>query len=213
MEALQFVYKRQSVRKFTDETVPEEHLREIVRAATFAPSGKNVQNWQFVAVTDKNKVTAIADIVAKKNAELAALFKDEQKAKAFRASVHYHTVFKNAPLLVLVYAGPYETVADMLIADGAMTAEEAAKYGRPSPGVQNVAAAMENLHLAAASLGYGTCWMTGPTYAAEEITASLGATIKPGYYLAAMTPLGVPAVAGGTRTPRKPLEEVLTIIR
>jgi nitroreductase len=72
---------------------------------------------------------------------------------------------------------------------------------------------MENLHLAAASLGYGTCWMAGPTYAAEEITAFLGVKIKPGYYLAALTPLGVPAGAGGTRTPRKPVEEVLTIIR
>lgn len=213
MEALQFIYKRQSVRKFTDAVVPEDHLKEIIRAATFAPSGKNVQNWQFVVVVDKNKVAAVADIVEKKNAELAALLKDEQKATAFRGGVHYHTVFKNAPMLVLVYAGPYETIADMLIADGAMNAAEAAKYGRPNPGVQSVAAAIENLHLAAASLGYGTCWMTGPTYAADEITTFLGAPIKPGYYLAAMTPLGVPAGAGGARTPRRPVEEVLTIIR
>lgn len=212
MEALQFIYKRRSVRRFTDEAVPDDHLREIIRAATFAPSGKNVQNWQFVVVTDKSKIAAIAGLVEKKNATLAALLKDEQKAKALKGTVNYHTAFKNAPLVVLVYAGPYETVADMLIADGVMTEEEAAKYGQAHPGVQNVAAAMENLHLAAASLGYGTCWMTGPTYAAEEITAFLGAAIKPGYYLAALTPLGVPADAGGARTPRKPVEEVLTII-
>ncbi len=40
---------------------------------------------------------------------------------------------------------------------------------KPSPGVQNVAAAMENLLLAAANMGYGGCWMTGPNYASEEI--------------------------------------------
>ncbi len=212
MEALQFIYKRRSVRRFTDEAVSDDHLREIIRAATFAPSGKNMQNWQFVVVADKSKIAAIAGLVEKKNAELAALLKDEQKAKALKGTVNYHTAFKNAPLLVLVYAGPYETVADMLIADGVMTAEEAVKYGQSHPGVQNVAAAMENLQLAAASLGYGACWMTGPTYAGEEITAFLGAVIKPGYYLAALTPLGVPADTSGTRTPRKPVEEVLTII-
>lgn len=213
MEELQLIYKRRSVRKFTGETVPEEHIREIIRAATFAPSGNNAQNWQFVVVADKSKVADIAGLVEKKNAELAALIKDEQKARAFRGKVHYHTVFKNAPTLVLVYAGPYETIADTLVADGAMTAAEAAKYGRPNPGIQNVAAAMENLHLAAAGLGYGTCWMTGPTYAAEEITAFLGVEIKPDYYLAALTPLGVPTDAGGAHTPRKPVDDVLTIIK
>ena len=212
MKELDFIYRRRSVRKFTDQPVAEDHIREMVKAATYAPSGKNAQNWQFVVVTDRSKIAAIADLVAAKNAELAALFPDERNAKALRGMVNYHTVFKAAPVLVLVYAGPYDTVAETLVAAGVMTSEEAAVYARPNPGVQNIAAALENLQLAAASLGYGTCWMTGPTYAAEEITDYIGRDkIKAGYFLAAITPLGVPADTGAN-PPRKPVEEVLTIV-
>lgn len=121
-------------------------------------------------------------------------------------------MFKGAPVLILVYAGQYETIADMLLSDGVMPREQAQKYAAPNPGIQNIAAALENLLLAAASLGYGTCWMTGPTYAAEEISEYIGFK-KAGYYLAAMTPLGVPASDKVSSPPRKSLEEVATFIR
>jgi nitroreductase len=214
MEELAFIYRRRSVRRFTGDPVPEDHIRELVKAASFAPSGKNAQNWQFVVVPDRAKIEEIAVLVEKKNAELAARFKDKSKAEALRAMVRYQTVFRGAPVLVLVYAGPYDTVGEMLLADGAVTSEEAAYYARPNPGIQNIAAAMENLQLAAASLGYGTCWMTGPTCAAAEITDYIGAAnIKPGYFLAAVTPLGVPAPGTGSQPPRRPPEDIMTIIR
>jgi len=207
-----FVYRRHSVRKFKPETVSDQHIEAIVRAATYAPSGKNAQNWHFVVVTDKNKIADIAKIVESENDRLSHYLTDESKIKGFKGSVGYHTVFKNAPVLVLVYAGPYETVADLLDEAGEMPLAEISKYRQPNPGVQNVAAAMENLHLAAAELGYGTCWMTGPTYAAEAISDYLGFK-KAGYYLAAMTPLGIPLADKLSSPPRKPVSEVLTIIR
>lgn len=207
-----FIKKRHSVRQFTDEQIPEQTIKDIIAAATCAPSGKNQQNWHFVVITAKQKIAEIARLVEAKNAELSTYLRDEAKLKGFKGTVGYHTVFKGAPVLILVYAGHYETIADMLIADGVMPREAALEYGKPDPGIQNIAAAMENLLLAAASLGYGTCWMTGPTYAAREISQYIGFA-KAGYYLAAMTPLGVPANASQAATPRKPVEEVLTIIR
>ncbi|WP_425060097.1 Bifunctional F420 biosynthesis protein FbiB [Sporomusa carbonis] len=206
-----FIYKRHSVRQFKDDPVPEQVIRDLVKAATYAPSGKNQQNWHFVVVTDKNKIAEIARIVETKNAKLSTYLTDEAKIKAFKGSVGYHTVFKAAPCLVLVYAGPYDTIADMLLEAGIMPPDEAIKYAKPNPGIQNIAAALENLQLAAASLGYGTCWMTGPTYAAQEISEYLGFN-KQGYYLAAMTPLGVPATDKLSSPPRKPVDDVLTFI-
>jgi nitroreductase len=213
LEQLDFIYKRHSVRKFTGASVPVDHLKEIVKAATYGPSGKNLQNWQFIVITNKQKINDIADIVAKKNEYIATQINDPEKSKAIRSSVHYHTAFKGAPVLVLVFACPYETVADILREAGKMADEEIAKYARPNPGIQNIAAAMENLLLAAANLGYGTCWMTGPTYAAEEITNYINFNkTGEGYFLAALTPLGVPASKDFVYPPRKPLEQVLTII-
>lgn len=208
---LEFIHKRHSVRQFTEEPVSEQTIKELIKAAIHAPSGKNQQNWHFVVITDKNKIAEIARLVEKKNAELSTYLKDEKKIKAFKGTAVYHTAFKGAPALVLVYAGPYETISDMLIADGIMPREEALQYAKANPGVQNIAAAMENLLLAAASMGYGTCWMTGPTYAAKEISEYIGFS-KTGYYLAAMTPLGVPANTKTPATPRKPVDDVLTII-
>jgi nitroreductase len=211
MTKLDFIYQRHSVRKFKDQPVAAEHLQEMIKAATYAPSGKNLQNWHFVVVTNKEKIAAIANLVVAKNEKLAGYIKDDAKAKALRAMVHYHTVFKAAPVLVLVYAGPYPTVADDLLAAGVMPVNEALEYARPNPAVQNIAAALENLQLAAANLGYGTCWMTGPTYAAQEISEYIGFT-KAGYFLAAMSPLGVPDEGKWAYPPRKPVEEILTII-
>lgn len=210
MEQLQFIYNRTSIRSFKPEAVPNTDIEQIIKAATYAPSGKNQQNWHFVVIKDRAKIEEIVKAVQQKNAELAE-YLPEVKRTAFRGMVNYHTVFKGAPALVLVYAGPYPTVADDLAEAGIMKAEDINVFRRSNPAIQNIAAAMENLLLAAAALGYGTCWMTGPTYAAEEISALIGFN-KPGYHLAAMTPLGVPAEGKYTNPPRKNVADVLTII-
>lgn len=44
---------RRSIRKFAQEDVPEEDLREIIRQARLAPSPNNMQPWRFVAVRDQ----------------------------------------------------------------------------------------------------------------------------------------------------------------
>ena len=70
---------------------------------------------------------------------------------------------------------------------------------------------MENLLLAAASLGYGTCWMTGPNYAAKEI-AEVIKFKKEGYSLMALTPIGFPLEKENKSPVRKQVEEVITVI-
>ena len=110
----------------------------------------------------------------------------------------------------MAFVGPYPVPADDMVAGTGLTQQEIDALKQTKPGVQNVAAAMQNLLLAAAALGYGTCWMTGPTYAGPEIAQLVGFS-KDGYHLAALTPLGVPA-ADGASPPRKPLSAVLTIV-
>ena len=44
---------RRSVRKYTDQQVPEELLDAVLEAALYAPSGMNTQNTIMVAVRDK----------------------------------------------------------------------------------------------------------------------------------------------------------------
>ena len=130
--------------------------------------------------------------------------------KNFTKFVRFSTLFRKAPVLILVYAGPYiPTGLDVLQQINAST-EEIHNLLRPNPAIQNIGAAVQNLMLAATHMGYGTCWMTSSNYAAKEIEAFVGFE-KEGYSLSLLTPLGVPD--GELKSPsRKPVEEIMTII-
>lgn len=208
MGKLEFIYQRKSVRAFQPTPIPEEDLRQILAAATQAPSGKNIQNWHFVVIRSQQKIAEITKIVENKNAQMA-VFLMEEKARSFRGLLPYYTVFRDAPVLVLAYGGPYPA-SDLQGCTEPQVIEAANAAQLAQPGIQNVSAAMENMLLAAAALGYGSCWMTGPTFAAKEISACVGFA-KEGYQLLAITPLGLPATSSGS-PPRKALEEVVTFI-
>ena len=52
----------------------------------------------------------------------------------------------------------------------------------PQSAAQGIGAAVENILLAATEMGYGTCYMTGPTHAKKEIEELIGFE-KEGYEL------------------------------
>ncbi len=210
MSNLDFIYKRQSVRKFKQEDIPMEDMKKIIKAATYAPSGMNLQNWHFVVLTNTEKIQELAKIVEKKHIEIASYIEEEEKKDSFMKYLKYHTVFKNAPTVILVYASPYPMTSVELLKENGTSIEEVHNLLKPNPGIQNIGAAIENLLLAAANMGYGTCWMTGPTCAKKEIEEYIQFE-KEGYFLAAMIPIGIPE--GEIKSPpRKPVEEVMTVI-
>ncbi len=58
------LHTRRTVREFSDRPVPREIIENCIRAAGSAPSGANLQPWQFVAVSDpeiKNKIRSAAE--------------------------------------------------------------------------------------------------------------------------------------------------------
>ncbi len=58
MEALECIKTRRSIRKFTEQPVTEDEVRQVVEAAAFAPSWKNTQIARYIVVTDKEKRTS-----------------------------------------------------------------------------------------------------------------------------------------------------------
>ena len=50
MDVTEAVYKRTSIRQFTHDPVSKEQLEELLRNASYAPSGGNVQPWRIYAV-------------------------------------------------------------------------------------------------------------------------------------------------------------------
>lgn len=50
MDFFEVVEKRHSVRRFTGETIPQEHIAKILGAALTAPSSKNARSTGFIVV-------------------------------------------------------------------------------------------------------------------------------------------------------------------
>ena len=61
MTVIEAIRKRYSCRAYQDKPVEQEKLDQIFEAARLAPSAKNMQDWRFVVVTDKEKKQRVAD--------------------------------------------------------------------------------------------------------------------------------------------------------
>jgi nitroreductase len=60
MELFEGIYTRRSVRSFMDAPVADDHVMEILKAGSWAPSGLNNQPWRFVIVRDKRLRSGLA---------------------------------------------------------------------------------------------------------------------------------------------------------
>lgn len=210
MNNLDFIYNRHSVRKFTDEAVNMDDLMKILEASIHCPSAKNVQNWHFVVVKDKDKIEKMAQAIETKNRLVADKLSNEEQKNSFTKFIKYATLFQNAPVVILVYASYYEPTGLAELREAKISQNEINDLINMSPQMQSIGALIENLTLAASTMGYGTCWMTSGNYAAKEINESLD-FYKEGYSLAAIVPIGRPVPP--IKSPkRKPVEEVLSII-
>ncbi len=154
MELMEAIKGRRSIRKFTDEPVPRETLEKLLEAATWAPSGQNLQPWYFVALTQKD--------------DLSFVF-SELGHTAFSHRKQLEDRFKNNPEIV------EETMEFMSTMGGATTMVLAflhkpnySEENLPSC-VESVAAAMQNLCLAAYEQGVASCWVEAVTRAGDAL--------------------------------------------
>ena len=61
METLKAIQTRRSIRSWTGESVSDEQLDILLRAAMTAPSSDNAQPWHFITVRDKARLQEMAD--------------------------------------------------------------------------------------------------------------------------------------------------------
>jgi len=56
------IYRRRSIRKYTEEEVPEEIISKIIKAGMNAPSASNQQPWQFLIINESDLLQEITKI-------------------------------------------------------------------------------------------------------------------------------------------------------
>jgi nitroreductase len=62
MDALEAIFTRRSIRKYTPEPVSEEDLKTLLAAAMSAPSAGNQQPWEFIVIDDRKILDAIPQV-------------------------------------------------------------------------------------------------------------------------------------------------------
>jgi nitroreductase len=188
-----------AIRRYTDEPIPDSDLRDIMFAATRAPSGSNRQPYRFIVLT----TGPVADEAKRLLGQGARRFwgtkrasdgydqgsgteEDSPKSRVARTMQHYVDTYESVPVVVLACFVSYREPSP---ADGA-----------------SVFPACQNLLLAARALGYGGV-LTGWHYAVEsELRSLLG--IPEGVVLCATITLGRPAGRHGP-VRRRPLPELV----
>jgi nitroreductase len=53
MDVWEAIFTRRSIRKYRKGTIPEETVRDLLRAAMAAPSAGNRQPWHFIVIEDR----------------------------------------------------------------------------------------------------------------------------------------------------------------
>lgn len=61
MAVLEAIRRRYSCRAYQDKAIEQEKLDQVFEAARLAPSAKNLQDWRFLVVRDKDKKRQVAE--------------------------------------------------------------------------------------------------------------------------------------------------------
>ena len=64
-EVMKNLLERRSIRAYTGQKPTHEQLEQIMQAALYAPSGKNLQSWHFIVVEDKAVMDRLEQLLAR----------------------------------------------------------------------------------------------------------------------------------------------------
>ncbi|MBS7640706.1 MAG: nitroreductase family protein [Candidatus Bathyarchaeia archaeon] len=192
---MRIIRDRRSIRKYLSKNVPQEIIARIIDAARWAPSAHNAQPWRFLIIFDPEVKRRLAEAMASdwlKDLERDSVPQEEAK----RLTEESIKRFSEAPVLIVA----------------AITMREMYRYPdrrrqrfEHLMATQSLAAAIQNLLLAAHAEGLGACWFCAPLFCQETVRRVLGMPrdVEP----QALITIGYPAERPEP-PPRKPLKEI-----
>lgn len=194
------VGSRASVRRFRSDPLPDDAVRNILWAATRAPTAGGRENWLFIVVKSEEVRKEIHKLLIESHIRYAIKISkmSPERIEKWRRAMEEGMYL--APLYIAVYID-----LRRLTSGGARDINDAEFIME----VQSAAAAMENAILAAWSLGIGSVWLGVPLLLEEEFNKLLKP--PPDHKLMGILALGYPAEEPRTRN-RKPVESVSIVI-
>jgi nitroreductase/NAD-dependent dihydropyrimidine dehydrogenase PreA subunit len=144
-----FLRSRRSIRAYKDKPVDREDILRLIRIASHAPSGHNLQSPRWRVIDDRSRIDHLAAVVIQwmhwmvdNQPELAAALHMERAIRRWDGGTD--VILRGVPALVVAHAPKAE---------------------RTAPAACTIALAY--MELAALSMGLGTCW-AGYLWAASQ---------------------------------------------
>ena len=202
VDLLEGIMTTRAMRRFSDQPITRQEIETCIRAAVQAPSGGNIQPWQFIVVQDPDVRARLGEIYRRAYdryektlmAVRPAARTPEDEASFQRtadASRHLAEHLGDVPVLVLV-----------LMPDISMTmTDEEGPMDIGTP-YASVYPAVQNLMLAARSLGIGSALTTVLRIYQDEVREVCA--IPERYQVVALVPLGRPTGRFGVARRRPP---------
>jgi len=199
-----------AVRRLRPDPIPDDVLHRVLEAATWAPTGGNVQPWRIVVVRDREKKQRLGSLYAEHwsaytttHRKLLAQAPDavrERNERMIRAGDHLAERFADTPAVLVQCFHP----EGLAVTD--------AEQGRVSVvGGASVYPAIQNLLLACRAEGLG-CVLTTLLCAVEPQVKAL-LDIPDDVSTAAMVTMGWPVKPFPTKLRRRPLSEMAFVDR
>ena len=192
-ETLKSISERHSTRLFSDKPISGKDLRLLLDAANRAPSAHNEQSWRFLVIKGEKK-KGLADLISKKSSDFS-------RASSALLRMASRSITSATAVIAVINSGE-------LIEHGSRLFEIDEKLSNDffrTMEIQSSSAAVENLLLAAASLGIATVWLGIMYLIKDDVMDYFGE--KKGEFMA-IIPIGYPEKTG--HSPRKrPVDAVV----
>lgn len=174
--------KRKSLRDFANTAVSVEDIEKIREIAITAPYTSGRKNWEILIVNDTMTIRKMADIVKAQADELRKQLK-ENFSEEFQSYADYFIIFEKAPVLFIPLFRLGMGLPYML-----KNPDENINQWERDSYVKSIAGVALLVVLAAESLGLGSCYMTGPLFAEQELKKLLN--IQDDKHIGAIVPVG-----------------------
>lgn len=193
-QVLHVMATSRSVRRFREQPVADELIRQVIEAATWAPSPQNRQPWEFLALTTRESVGVAAEAISTRGPELRSLGErasHPERRKMFLDVAALVEGLDNVPALILVCGHPLQ---------------HDSPAGRDAMLLSALYGASQNLLLAARALGLGAVFTTLHVHGEEMIRQELD--IPDDVTIAGTIAIGWPETSP-KKVRRRPVEDVL----
>jgi nitroreductase len=104
---LKLVKKRRSIRRFKPDPIPDEYIEKIIEVARWAPSGFNMQPWEFVVVKKPELRRKIVEFVTEYWTQSKAMetTRESWQGKPWKTSgvLDAGMDFTTAPVFIILY--------------------------------------------------------------------------------------------------------------